>query len=159
MLLLATKSCPQLMVDRYRGLKINTRKRNKLAPDLLFSWNTAYVIKIHKALIPTGNWAVLGFRKLREYFYFRMSYCYSYKARVHPDFFPIKKRKKMEWKYQSIWEKMEHLYTEKTWLASIPCSYRHEALVDARPGRLCWILQDNLVSARKIALSHVFSDA
>lgn len=35
MLLLATKSCPPLMVDRYRGLKINTGKRK-------VSWHLTY---------------------------------------------------------------------------------------------------------------------
>lgn len=149
MLLLATKSCPPLMVDRYRGLKINTGKRkvswhltcSSAEIQLTLSRFTRlwFLLETELCLV-SGSW---------ENIFISMSYCYSYKAQVFPDFFPIKKRKKMEWKYQSLWEKMEHLYTEKMGLASIPCSYRHKAVVDARPGRLCWILQDNLVSARK----------
>lgn len=82
-----------LMVDRHqsRGLK-------KGASLLFCSWNVALGNKIHESQIPTGNWAVIHFGKLWEYFLFQVILLF-YLEIIHPDFFfSIKKRKKIEWK-------------------------------------------------------------
>lgn len=119
---------------------------------LFFSWNVANGNKIHESLIPTGKWTAFGFGKLQVCFYFRTSWCYSWRGgrakggrgregekekerSIQTFFFKLRRGRK--------WNENSNQHGGRKW-DILPLF----SLMGIKLNGLCWILQGNLMSAR-----------